>query len=53
MDRSQLYRALDFGMIEESEFLILKTKAEFISIGIFGLISQIKKSEYVGQKFRS
>lgn len=49
--RSQLYRALDFGMIRESEFLELKSKAETLSVGIYGLITQIKKSEFKGQKF--
>lgn len=49
--RSQLYRALDFGMIEETEFLKLRTKAEFLSIGIYKLIVRIKDSEFKGQKF--
>lgn len=49
--RSQLYRALDFGMIEETEFLKLRTKAEFLSVGIYKLIGQIKNSEFKGQKF--
>lgn len=49
--RSQLYRALDFGMIEETEFLKLRTKAEFLSIGIYKLIMRIKDSEFKGQKF--
>lgn len=49
--RSQLYRALDFGIIEETEFLKLKSKAELLSVGIYGLITQIKKSEFKGQKF--
>ncbi|WP_343747228.1 four helix bundle protein [Fluviicola sp.] len=50
--RSQLYRALDFGMIQENEFLQLKSKAELLSVGIYALIVQIKKSEHKGQKFR-
>ncbi|MNU48409.1 hypothetical protein D3C71_373240 [compost metagenome] len=49
--RSQLYRALDFGMIQELEFLELKSKAEMLSVGIYRLIIQIKKSEFKGQKF--
>ncbi|WP_309281245.1 four helix bundle protein [Fluviicola sp.] len=49
--RSRLYRALDFGMIQENEFLILKTRAEMLSVGIYGLIVQIRKSEHKGQKF--
>ena len=49
--RSQLYRALDFGLIEETEFLKLKSKAELLSVGIYSLISEIKKSEFKGQKF--
>lgn len=49
--RSQLYRALDFGIIEETEFLKLKSKAEFLSVGIYSLIAQIKKSDFKGQKF--
>lgn len=46
--RSQLYRALDFEMIEESDFLKLKSKAESLSVGIFRLI---KQSDFKGQKF--
>lgn len=49
--RSQLYRALDFEMIQEDEFLKLKSKAELLSVGIYRLIVQIKKSEFKGQKF--
>ncbi|WP_300665114.1 four helix bundle protein [Fluviicola sp.] len=49
--RSQLYRALDFGIIQEPEFLELKSKAEMLSVGIYSLIMQIKKSEFKGQKF--
>lgn len=51
--RSQLYRALDFGIIEEEEFLALKSKAEILSITIYRLINQLKSSEYKGQKFKS
>ena len=51
--RSQLYRALDFGMIQESEFLQLKSKVELLSVAIYRLIAQIKTSEYKGQKFRN
>ena len=50
--RSQLYRALDRGMIEESEFQILKSKAELLSVSIYRFINQIKESEYKGQKFK-
>ena len=39
---SQLYRALDFGMIQEPEFLELKSKAEMLSVGIYRLIMQIR-----------
>lgn len=49
--RSQLYRALDFGIIQESDFLKLKSKAELLSVGIHSLITQLKKSEFKGQKF--
>ena len=49
--RSQLYRALDCELIEETEFLKLKSKAELLSVGIYNLIIQIKKSEFKGQKF--
>ena len=41
----------DFEMIEEIEFLKLKSKAELLSVGIYTLITQIKKSEFKGQKF--
>ena len=51
--RSQLYRALDFGIIEEAEFHQLKSKAELLSVGIYRLITQIKESEFKGQKFRN
>lgn len=50
--RSQLYRALDFGMIQEPDFLKLKSKAELLSVGIYRLIVQIKQSDLKGQKFR-
>lgn len=50
--RSQLYRALDFGIIQEPDFLKLKSKAELLSVGIYSLIVQIKKSDLKGQKFR-
>jgi len=49
--RSQLHRALDFGMIQESDFLRLKSKAELVSVGIYRLIVQIKQSDLKGQKF--
>lgn len=49
--RFQLYRALDFGIIQKPEFLELKSKAETLSVGIYSLIMQIKKSEFKGQKF--
>lgn len=44
--RSQLYRAFDCQIIQESEFLKLKSKVESVSIGIYNLIVQIKNSEY-------
>ena len=50
--RSQLYRALDRGIIHESEFNALKSKAELLSVRIYRLINQIKESEYRGQKFK-
>ncbi|WP_343634763.1 four helix bundle protein [Fluviicola sp.] len=49
--RSQLYRALDFGILQESDFLKLKSKAELLSVGIYRLIVQIKQSDLKGQKF--
>ena len=44
--RSQLYRAFDCQIIQESEFLKLKSKVESVSIGIYNLFIQIKNSEY-------
>ncbi len=49
--RSQLYRAFDCKIIQEAEFYNLKSKVESLSVGIYYMIVQIKKSEYRGQKF--
>jgi four helix bundle protein len=50
--RSQLYRALDCGIINTYQFDKLKSESELLSIGIFRLIFNLKKSEFKGQKFQ-
>jgi four helix bundle protein len=50
--RSQLYRALDFQMIDNSTFIHLKTKTEQLSVGIFKMIHSIKNSNFKGQKYK-
>ena len=50
--RSQIYRAFDIGLINEEKYNSFKKKAELISVGIFRLIQEIKKSELKGQKYK-
>lgn len=50
--RYQLYRALDCGIINTYLFDKLKSESELLSIGIFRLIFNLKKSEFKGQKFQ-
>lgn len=51
--RSQLYRALDFGIIPETDFIRLRSQVELLSVGIYKLIAQIKQSDLKGQKYRT
>jgi four helix bundle protein len=51
--RSQLYRALDHGILDDLDFMDLKNKAEEISKKIYKLVYQLKSSEYTGIKYRS
>ncbi len=50
--RSQLYRASDHGILDDTDFLELKNKAEGISKKVYKLIDQLKSSEYNGIKYR-
>lgn len=49
--RSQIYRAFDLGLVNEEIYTNFKKKAELISVGIYRLIQEIKKSEFKGQKY--
>ena len=50
--RSQLYRALDFEIIDNKTFQDLKLKTEQLSIGIYKTIHSIKNSDFKGQKYK-
>ena len=50
--RSQLYRALDFQYIVDSEFNVLKQKTEKLSVTIGKLINYLKQSEIKGSKYK-
>ena len=50
--RSQLYRALDHEVIDNSEFSALKDRIEEISKKVYKLIYQLKTSEYTGIKYK-
>jgi four helix bundle protein len=50
--RSQLYRALDHDVLDDSEFMELKNKVEEISKKVYKLIYQLKSSEYRGIKYK-
>jgi four helix bundle protein len=49
--RSQLYRMLDFGYIDQQEFDTEKENLILISKKISGLITYLKRSESKGYKF--
>jgi four helix bundle protein len=49
--RSQLYRALDFNYIKETEFNSLKEQCESLSKELSGFINYLKKSDHRGKKF--
>lgn len=51
--RSQLYRALDRNHLDESEFNLLKEKAESISKQLSGFMNYLIKSDYKGVKYIS
>ena len=50
--RSQLYRAFDYGYIEEKEFEELRQKAKNLSQSIGAFITYLNKSEFKGTKFK-
>ena len=50
--RSQLYRALDYNYISETEFNELKDKALFLSQSIGNFIKYLKNSEIRGNRFK-
>lgn len=50
--RSQLYRILDYGYIENSEFEKLKTEYENLSGKIKNFISYLNKNNFRGNKFQ-
>ncbi|HLO91716.1 MAG TPA: four helix bundle protein [Lentimicrobium sp.] len=50
--RSQLFRALDYGYIDEDTFKNLSDSATSISKNIAGFISYLKTSEIKGYKYR-
>jgi four helix bundle protein len=50
--RSQFYRALDKGMVVESEFKEISIQLRNISSLILRLINYLKKSEITGLKFK-
>ena len=50
--RSQLYRALDHEVLDDSDFMELKNKVEEISKKVYKLIYQLKTSEYRGIKYK-
>ena len=50
--RSQLYRILDYGYIENSEFEKLKTEYENLSGKIKNFISYLNKNNFKGNKFQ-
>lgn len=51
--RSQLYRALDRNHLDESEFILLKEKAESISKQLSGFMNYLIKSDFKGVKYIS
>lgn len=50
--RSQLYRVLDFGYINEERFKILKVDFENLSGKINNFISYLNKKDFKGTKFQ-
>lgn len=50
--RSQIYRAFDIGMINEEKYNNFKRKAQLVSVGIYRLIQELKKSDFKGQKYK-
>lgn len=50
--KSQLYRASDFGYLNQEEFEQSYNQADSIGKQIGGLIKYLKKSDYSGYKFK-
>ena len=50
--RSQLYRILDFGCINESKFELLKKDYENLSGKIKNFITYLNKKDFTGNKFQ-
>ena len=50
--RSQLYRILDFGQINESKFELLKKDYENLSGKIKNFITYLNKKDFKGNKFQ-
>jgi four helix bundle protein len=51
--RSQLYRALDNNYIDQTKFDELYNNAEEINKMIKGLIEYLKKSDYIGTRYKT
>ncbi len=51
--KSQLYRAFDFGYINENEFKELSLSIEKLGYGIKAFINYLKRSDYKGTKFKT
>lgn len=51
--RSQFYRAIDQGIIDDGEFKIIENKLRTISNLIFKLIKYLESTELKGMKYRS
>lgn len=50
--RSQIYRAFDFGYIDEDEYQSLIDETTFLSISIKNLMSYLQNSDLKGSKFK-
>lgn len=50
--RSQLYRAFDFGYINNEELELLKSKAIQLSIAIHNFINYLKELKHKGTKYK-
>ena len=50
--RSQLYRTLDNGLLDDLEFESLKRQSELLEIKLNNFISYLQKSAFDGNKFK-